>query len=273
MIRPDMPFAEYHALDAWGSSDLKNMRSGPPALVKWRRENPSKETDATRLGTAAHCKILTPNLFDKTYVHKPEGMTFASKEGKAWRDERKGAIILTHEEWEKVDEINAAFYYKDAARLSLAVAKGVEQSVTWKDPVTGEACKGRPDWYDGTYIYDLKITRDAGKSLAYKVYVNGWLSQLAHYRSGLNENGVRVKTGRIVAIQPEPPHYVYCVEAREADLDVLALENERTLAQLQACREAGEWPGTPEEWSKIDVPAYALNETVVADMVEEGSDA
>lgn len=267
----DIPFADYFALPRYGSSALKAFRAGPPARVLWERDNPRKDTDATILGTAAHAAILTPDLFAASYDVKPEGMTFASKEGKAWRDDpaRAGKRIIDAKTAATVACIRAAFQAKRPAALSLEGAT-VEHSVLWSCPESGLALKGRPDWYDDEYVYDLKVTRDAGPQLAYRAYVAGWMHQLAHNRSGLHANGLSaIKAGRIVAIQPTAPHYVWCVEVKESTLDVLALENENTTKAMAKCEATGEWPGTPDEWTRVEMPAFALNEVVsMADALE-----
>ncbi len=274
MIRT-LPFADYRALDAWGSSDLKAMREGPPARVLWKRENPSKETDATIRGTAAHSLILTPDLFASTYIEKPEGMEYRSNENKAWRDGHlaAGRKILSRPEWVLVHAVRDSFMRKLAAEWALRGALShVEQSVEWNDPVHGEPCKGRPDFFDAEYVYDLKVTVEAGR-LAQAAFRNGWLHQLAHYRSGLQASGLNVCGGRIVAVHPDAPHYVYCVEAKEADLDLLALENENTVRDLKACREAGHFPGTPDEWTRIAIPQFAIQESVALNDMEEVDNA
>lgn len=263
--RHDLSLAEYHSLAAWGSSDLKAMRLGPPALVPWRRANPTPETDATKLGTAAHCRILEPGLFGRIYAHKPEGMSFSSKEGKAWRDDpcRAEARILTHDEWVAVEQIAAAFDGKAPASSALDRAVGVEASFVVTDPNTGERIKARPDWFDGEAIYDLKVSRHAvERSVAFQSYIQGWMHQVAFYRDVLRLCGVEVAKGRLVVVAPKPPQHlaVYCVEVKDGALDWLALDNDKTLARLAACRVSGCWPSTPDEWVKVEPPPSALAE-------------
>ena len=274
MLVSNLSFKDYKALPGWGSGDLKSMRMGPPARVLWDREHPRKDTDATILGTAAHCAILEPDRFDAVYVQKPAGMEYRSTENKAWRDDHlaAGRVILAPDVWAHVQSIAAAFYGKPTAYRAADGALGVETSMTWKDAETSEECKGRPDFYDYEAVYDLKVTRDAGPRLAFKAYINGWFHQLAHYRSGLNANGVEVRTGRIIAIHPDAPHYVHCIEARIQDLDVMALENENTLKAMRACGIAGEWPGTPDTFERVEIPQYALQEAVATAEAEEVSD-
>lgn len=257
-----MSFADYLANEAYGSSDLKAFRVGPPAMVPWRRANREDGTPATRVGSAAHCRILTPELFSQVYAIKPEGMSFASKEGKAWRDEQGGREILTWDESVQVREVHKAFCGKLAVFDALHDAVAREASVFWTCEQTGVPCKGRPDWFTKDAVYDLKVSIDAEKSLeslTFKAHANGWLNQLAHNRAGLNAVGHNVRLGRLVVISPNPPqqYRVWLLEVREADLDFLEMDNENTRKGIAACISAGHWPGTPDTWQQIELPASA----------------
>lgn len=274
----DLGFGEYHAIQAWGSSALKAMRLGPPARVLWDRDHPTPDTDATILGTRAHCLILTPHLFDRTYVELPAdapdkptaAMLAAAKpspssvERQAWwrafdavaagRETVKAAHMA------EVRAVRDAFVRKDVASDALAGASAIERSVLWTCETTGERLKGRPDFWQEPYVFDLKVTRDAGPRLGFAAYRNGWAHQLAHYRSGLRALGADIATGRIVAISPDEPHYVWCIEFRESDLDVLSIENERTVLAMAECAARGEWPDTADSFVKVDIPQWAIDE-------------
>lgn len=259
------PFAEYLANEGYGSSDFSNFRKGPPALVPWRRANREGDTDATRVGSAAHCLILTPELFDATYALKPQGMTFASKEGKAWREERRQAgvqddCILTWDATQLVFGIARAFRGKKIAQESLQRASfnRIEKSIYWTDS-NGLPRKGRPDWWDDDYVYDLKISVDAEKplpTLCYKAFANGWMEQAASNRQGLRELGLNVKGSRLVVISSTPPHHIrtWCLQVAENDLDILDLEIDTIGKEMALCHRSGEWPGSPDEWKKLTLP-------------------
>ena len=264
MIGHNRPFADYLAHPSYGSSDLRAFREGPPALVPWRRKNRSAQTDATRIGIAAHCAILTPDLWDETHVVKPEGMEFRSKENKALRDAwiAAGRIILSQDEWKQVQAIHAAFLNKSIAADSLHKALGIEASVFWTCEQSGLPCKARPDWFTEQTVYDLKVSVVAERgpdSLAASAYRNGWLHQLAHNAAGLRANGVSIVNGRLVIIAPNPPqdHRVWCLEVRENDIDFLELDNVNTRRGMAVCHSTGQWPGTPDQWQTIELPAFA----------------
>lgn len=260
----DLSFADYLADPAYGSSDIRAFKFGPPAIVPWRRENREEGTAATRIGTAAHCAILTPDLFERGFVVKPEGMEFRSKENKELRDQwlAEGRIILSQDEWKQVRAIHGAFAGKLPAFDALHAAAGREVSVFWTCESSGLPCKGRPDWHTTDVVYDLKVSIDAEKGLeplSHRAHSNGWVNQLAHNRAGLNANGCNIKLGRLVVIAPNPPQQfrVWLLEVRENDLDFLEMDNENTRREMAVCHRAGRWPGTPDQWQQIELPASA----------------
>jgi hypothetical protein len=256
----DLSFSDYLALEAWGSSSLRAMRRGPPARVEWERTARHEDTDATRLGTAVHCALLTPDLYERQYAIKPEGMNFSTKEGKAWRDDpcRAGLTLLSHDVGAQVQAIVEALHAKQAVAESLEDAR-CESSLVWDCSETGERCKARPDWTSPAFIYDLKVSRHAsGGYLALRAFSEGWMHQLAHYRRGAGELGLPITGGRLVVVDPTAPHFVYTLEVKRDALDLLELENIQTLKLLRECRVAGVWPGTPETWTRVDVPASAV---------------
>lgn len=277
-LHPDLSFPEYLAHPAYGSSDLRTFRAGPPALVPWRRQfREETQSDASRLGTAAHCAILTPALFASTYVSKPEGMSFASNVGKAWREEQRGRgvldeNILTFHEALAIEQIRTAFYERPQCRETLRDAT-VEASIFWTCAHSGLPLKSRPDWFKGSAVYDLKVSTHAAKDLGalkFLAYREGWMHQLAHARSACRAAGFAVAIGRLVVIAPKPPQALklWCLEVSEHNLDVLQLDNENTARDMKVFHDSGVWPGTPEEWIEVEPPA----DNLLADLDEEEVD-
>lgn len=275
MLIYNMSFDAYLADPAYGSSDMRAFRFGPPAMVPWQRSHRDEtSTDATKLGTAAHALILEPASFDRNFIVKPVGMEFRSAEDKAKRDAwlASGLQIITQIEADKIRGVADAFRAKRAAQSSLSSALGREVSVFWSGRY-GLPRKGRPDWYDAHAVYDLKVSIDAEKSLhtlRYKAFINGWLGQLAHNAEGLRANGVNVKVGRLVVIAPKQPHgiRVWLLEVSENDLDVLVLENENTERDMVQCHQSDVWPGTPDTWQKCPLPTDHMMADVETDMAD-----
>lgn len=262
----DMSFDDYLSHPAYGSSDLRAFKIGPPALMKWRREHrdESEDTDATKFGRAAHCAIITPDLFAASFQVKPEGMDFRSKENKALRDQwlSEGRTILTQDQWAQIQNVVKAFHGKLGAMRSLTEAVERETSIFWTCENSGLSCKARPDWWTADAVYDLKVSVDAEKgfdTVAFKAHANGWANQIANNRAGLNALGCNIKRGRLIVIAPNPPQdlRVWLLEYRENDLDFLEMDNENTRRAIAACERSGHWPATPDEWQTLELPASA----------------
>ena len=82
--------------------------------------------------------------------------------------------------------------------------------------------------------------------------------RLAPYApTGLAANGHEVSRGRLVVIAPSAPHYVHLLEVSENDLDFLELDNRNTRLGMAECHRTGHWPGTPDTWQVIELPASA----------------
>jgi len=64
-----------------------------PAHFKAAQDEERKESDAMRIGTIAHAMILEGKDLRDLYAIKPAGMSFASKDGKAWRDAQTLPVI------------------------------------------------------------------------------------------------------------------------------------------------------------------------------------
>lgn len=253
-----LPFREYLALPGWGSSSLAAMRRGPPARVMWERAHQRDDTDATLLGRLVHCALLTPELLAAEFVCKPEDMKFSTKDGKAWRDAQT-ATIVEYGAYSTALDIAEAVRNKKLAGESIERASHKETTLLWTCPISGEACKGRPDWIQGHYIYDLKVSRHADRpGLALRAFQEGWMHQNAHYRTGAQACGLDVRGGRLVIVAPKPPHVVYTFEVKTDALDLIEHENIATLQAMRECRLADEWPGTPDAWTKIEPPASAV---------------
>lgn len=261
--------ADYHRDPAWGSSALKALRKGPPARVVWEREN-ARTSDAMALGTALHCLVLTPVVFEQEYAIKPVGMSFATKDGKAWREANTKPFILSASDAETLATIHRALHAKTLVDLALDSDAGREVSLFWEQD--GEPVKGRCDWIHDGYIYDLKLSRYGGPQLAFRAFVEGWMHQLAHYRTGASACGLGNLGARLVVVAPKDPHYVWACEVKPDALDLIAIENAQTIYALGEHRKANHWPGTPDEWTKIEPPASALIANTVLDNLPEVDD-
>jgi hypothetical protein len=135
------------------------------------------------------------------------------------------------------------------AAALLAVGKA-EQSFWWDDKATGQRCKCRPDWYQGTTIVDLKTCQDASpNAFARACATFGYHTQAAHYLNGTFAE-------RFVFIAVEKT-YPYAVGVYELDAAAMAAGAEQCRIGLQTisdCRAINEWPGYTTTCDTIHSP-------------------
>lgn len=261
IIRHDLTNAEYHASPAISKSGLDLIRKAP-ALYAYRRENPTEQTPAMRLGTLTHTAVLEPHLFGPSVIVRPEGIDRRTSAGKAdwaaFEIMAEGREILTVEEEAKLCQIQQAVHNHPAAAKALAGSLTIEQSIFWD--ADGIACRCRPDAVTAKgVIVDLKTTRDASpegfaKSIAqYRYHV-----QAAYYSDGYEAAFGEAPRGFVfIAVETEPPYLVAVYVASEAMTQRGRVDYQTDLDTFRRCQDAGTWPGYSEAPLTIDLPKWA----------------
>lgn len=160
------PWDAYTKSPAYGSSAVEAF--GTMGLERWAYEYAgdgrySGSSSKFAAGGGALDALVTANKsFADCFAVKPEGMTFATKEGKAWRDLQGGKEIIDAKQ-EK--EILAALPRTKEAISVLANGREVSYQVTLRGVVGGLEVQTRPDiWIDGDLldVSDLKYVSDIG---------------------------------------------------------------------------------------------------------------
>ena len=85
---------DYRREEGVNQSSLKKILESP-AHYQAALKQKFITTPAMEIGTALHCRVLDgATAFDRQYVKKPDGLSLATKEGKAWKAElgRKKAL-------------------------------------------------------------------------------------------------------------------------------------------------------------------------------------
>jgi len=256
-------FQEYLDHPNYGASDLATFRVGPPAMVPWSRRNRGDgDTAALGLGRVAHCLTLEPHEFDAHYAIKPKDMEFRSNADKAKRDAwlAKGLQIVKEEDCERLAR-SAMCVREKLERVGVDLSGAiVEHSVFWIDHQSKLPRKCRPDFVVGDISYDLKfgVTAEKTMDLMMRAAANyGWLHQGAQIREGLRACGIDAKVHRLIIASPNPPHAdrIWLLEMGEDDLDFLELQNVNTCLQMVEHHEKDWWPGSPDSWRRVSLPA------------------
>lgn len=158
------PWDAYTKSPAYGSSAVEAF--GTMGLERWSYEYAgdgrySGSSSKFAAGGGALDALVTANKsFADCFAVKPEGMTFQTKEGKAWRDSQGEKEIIDAKQ-EK--EILAALPRTKEAISVLANGRDVSYQVTLRGVVGGLEVQTRPDiWIDGDLldVSDLKYVAD-----------------------------------------------------------------------------------------------------------------
>lgn len=254
---PGQSHEDYIDSPGVSSSGIRVFLQKTPAHYKAYLEERDEPSDAMKLGTAVHMAILESARFDLTYICKPEGMSFATKEGKAWREANASKEILSFDDWQTVQGVRKAVARNSF--LSTHLSKGdVEQSYYWTDEATGLLCKCRPDFFDGEHVFDIKTTTDASP-LGFQRSIGkfGYHFQSAHYLDGLSQITGKTLTNFIhVCIETKPPYAVACYVLDDASLERAREVLDRGMLALKTCMNTNEWPGYPTEIQAMNLPSW-----------------
>jgi hypothetical protein len=260
-----MPFKDYLAVPALSNSGLKLLAKSPrhyAASLDPERPD-AAPSDALRRGSLLHTMVLEPHEFAHRYRVKPEGMSFATKDGKAWRDATPTGVEIVSEDEHKAACVQARNLRALPELAALLGSGESEVSFFWIDEATGVHCKGRADWVfrcpSGVVLLDLKTTEDAtaeafGRSCARY----GYHRQNAWYCDGWTAATGEPVLGFVFgAVESAWPH-----DAVPYMLDEQALTKARAqigeLLQLHAhCMATGHWPGIANEITTLSLPAWA----------------
>lgn len=260
-IRHDLTNAEYHASPAISKSGLDLIRRAP-ALYAYRRENPTEQTPAMRLGSLTHTVVLEPQLFRASATVRPEGIDRRTSAGKlAWAEfeiQAEGKEIVTAEEMSKLCQIQQAVHAHPAAAKALAGSPTIEQSIFWD--ADGIACRCRPDAVtERGVIVDLKTTRDASpEGFAKSIVAYRYHVQAAFYSDGYRAAFGEPPRGFVfIAVETEPPYLVAVYVASEAMTQRGRIDYQTDLDTFRRCQESGTWPGYSDAPLTIDLPKWA----------------
>ncbi|MBR1673091.1 MAG: PD-(D/E)XK nuclease-like domain-containing protein [Fretibacterium sp.] len=260
---------EYHAGPGLSSSDLKEL-SRSPLHYRAAKENPEEPTESMKFGTAVHCSVLEPELFDEIYVRGPEGDKRTKAVKEAWAAiEAEGKIPLSHDDFEAIQGITRSIREHPLASRWLSGGTA-EQSGFWQQHVRTDSfetdilCKCRPDYIKeaGNHyvIVDLKTTKDASPGYFaraaywdYKYHISA-----AHYLTGMEAILDERAQGFIfVSVEKQKPYALNVFQAGEDFLRAGFEVNKGLYETYASCLLSGEWPSYPTERLELNLPRGA----------------
>lgn len=241
--------AEYHARPELSKSQLSDFMDCP--LSFWDNHiNPDKPkrnpSSAMEIGTAVHCALLEPKLFEAGYVRgeKLDMRKKADKEKQAKLEEdNPGKIILDPTDWEKVlgcvDSLKAtpiAKNYLDEVRLTEVTLLYKYFDIPMRSRLDAICFED--------VVLDIKTARDASP--------RGFLKAIRDYKYDIQavlyseayRQVYRVKPKAFIFLVVEPTRpYNVGVYTLTSDLRQRAEANlEAALTKYIACLESQSWP-------------------------------
>lgn len=254
----------YHAANGISRSQLMLLDKSPYHF--WYHvlsgEAEKKESTANmNIGSAFHTRLLEPELFDNEYAIMPS-IDRRTKQGKedyqAFIDDSKGKIVLTLEQFEKIDTM--AQLVKRHEIVSTLLDEAVfEQSIFWTDPETGLQFKTRPDIWSDKMIVDLKTIADASlykmkrSALDYGYYLQAGMAY-----EGCKAIGKPFEMFVILACEKEAPHVpaVFMMDDTALQFGIDQFQKYKTT--MAECMKRDEWPGYPVQ--ELSVADFALKQ-------------
>ena len=262
----NISLSEYHKMPGWSKTALDHINKSPAHYLEWLA-NPPEQTPAMAFGSALHCAVLTPELYEKSYCIAPifDKRTTAGKA--AYADFLKSSEGKTAIDTESAGKIvrmkNAIFAHPLAAEI---FSNGeAEQSFFWTDAKTGLDCKARPDYFrnDGI-VADLKSCSDASfKAFQRSVYNYRYHVQGAFFMDGIFQASKMDCTDFVlVAIESEAPFGIMVYRLDEMAIGAGKISYQENLATIKDWKEKPEFYKTvyPLSNSPIEMPLPAWAE-------------
>ena len=267
-LHRNIPAAMYHAAEGLSNSTLKDFRAWGPHKWKWLRDHPQPRasTPAQERGTLFHLAVFESAKFGAGISHhvRPPDLSFATKEGKAWKAEHTDLPLLTVDENANIRGAAAALRADHFAGPMLAAKGMAEASFFARHPKTGLLIKCRVDWLTEDaqgkpWILDAKSCESLD-GFPYNAREYGYDVQSVFYTDLLEklpvpvvEESAEAKTdpydGPIfgtsflfAAVELTPPFDLRLEIVAGDDLCAARMLYEADLASIADCTARGAWP-------------------------------
>lgn len=259
----ELPISEYHASTPrwWSKTSLRNFQSLGPAWTKLAYIDKClmQETPGGALQGAALDCLLTEGVdsFGERFVIKPEGMSFATKEGKQWKSDNvgEGMDVLPHDDWlilaDAADAVRRCCEWPE-------IEKALAQHTCRRDqPALGVGLQARPDWMGPNVgkVWDLKKTRDLSRFGAQAIDL-GYHLQAAIAGWCLAGDGVAIERSYLVAVEWERGARCRVYEIPHDVLEHADREMRKAVAEIAERITSGNWTDRQESPELLNVPAW-----------------
>ena len=220
-------------------------------------------TPAMEMGTALHALSLDGEAaFDKGYIKKPDGLSLATKEGKAWKAEVGRKKVLSSggkdDPWGSVQGMNESLKRLQWFNPSQDdYIKYNEVSIYWD--WMGVKCKARLDRVaiEEGLVLDLKTTDTVEPDLFLKKVIGlGYDFQAAYYAKAAEVAFGKPFKFLFVAVERKAPYTVDIFEATPDMMEEAMYKCEKALKTYALCQENNSWPNRDPIVRQLDYPSW-----------------
>jgi hypothetical protein len=252
----------YHAAPGLSHSMTKHLN--PPARLPVYMSQKREPTAAMIMGTLVHQMVLEPDKPLPRIALKPEGMKFSTTEGKAWKKDHAGLLILTQTEWDTLHGCVRSIAEHPDCRDIFGCEGKSEVSIFTPAETTRMRLmeKLRLDWVPvGSALVDIKTVPDegAGKEEFSKIlFDQRYYTQASWYLKRWNRAMPDEPKEHFVFVTVEkaPPYLVQCHTVDPEALAIGYQQNAIDESTFIDCSLGGVWPGYPTGCGMISIPKY-----------------
>lgn len=225
------------------------------------KTNPKQTPGGALQGNALDLVLTDPRsleAFHEVYAVRPEGLSLATKEGKAWKETNEGKIAFTHDDYQVLIQAIAAVKMHP---IWEQVGQCDKQLTCRRfSEGLGFGLQSRPDFVsqDRKVVFDLKKTRDLNIFGTQAINL-GYHLQAAIAGWCLAGDGHQIESAYLLAVEWEigARCRVYRIpeeilEHGHTSMRKIALEIKQRLA-------SNDWTDTPPLSEALEVPGWMIN--------------
>jgi len=245
-LRTDISIEDYHADRSCVSvSTLKEILRSPEHCRHYL-EHGRSPTDAMRMGSAYHLRVLEPQRYKREVVTAPD-VDRRRREYKEFALANAHKTILSRTESDTVEQM-ARVTFEHPTVKEVITGAWLESTLIWQDPETGLWIKIRPDCLNASVdvgvCLDLKKTTDASKfSFGRDALKYGYDVQAATYLYVLSNVFNRDFDFAFFACEEDAPHGRALYGAPEKMLQRGRRRMREALNLFARCQRQNDWPG------------------------------
>jgi exodeoxyribonuclease VIII len=216
-----------------------------------------EQTPAMRLGSMIHRAILEPETVAGAWVVKPEGMNFATKEGKEWKAAQTQPIITADEDATIVGMRDSVHAHPAVKRVLANARTEVSLFANGEDGVLRKArIDALPE--SGNVIVDIKSCQSADPDMMAKSVVSyRYDVQAAYYLDICKLLGIDKSEFLFVCVEKQPPYAVAVYALDQDAIEWGRKQYQRDLATIKHCEAEDHWPSFTQDITTLALPAWA----------------